>query len=60
VDHRSREVCGRAAAGRADRVSDIHIGEDCGGAQTWALRDGPARDDEDLGDVYQGGELVGR
>jgi hypothetical protein len=41
-------------------VSDINIGENYGGAETWTLRDRPARDDEDLGDVYQGGELVGR
>jgi hypothetical protein len=41
-------------------VSDVHIGEDYGGAQEWTLRDRPARDDEDLGDVYQGGELVGK
>jgi hypothetical protein len=31
-----------------------------GRAQEWTLRDRPARDDEDLGDVYEGGELVGK
>jgi hypothetical protein len=41
-------------------VSDVHIGEDYGGAQAWTLRDRPARDDDDLGDVYQDGELVGK
>jgi hypothetical protein len=25
-----------------------------------ALRDRPARDDEDFGDIYEGGELVGK
>jgi hypothetical protein len=41
-------------------VSDVHIGEDYGGAQAWTLRDRPARDDEDFGDVFKGGELVGK
>ena len=41
-------------------VSDVHIGEDFEGAQAWALRDRPARDDEDFGDVFKGGELVGK
>jgi hypothetical protein len=41
-------------------VSDVHIGEDSGGAQAWTLRDRPARDEEDFGDVFKGGELVGK
>jgi hypothetical protein len=41
-------------------VSDVHIHEECEGAQAWTLRDRPARDDDDFGDVFKGGELVGK
>ena len=41
-------------------VSDVHIGEDYEGAEAWTLRDRPARDGEDFGDVFKSGELVGK
>jgi hypothetical protein len=39
-------------------VSDIHIGEDYEGAQAWTLRDRPAREEEDFGNVFKSGELA--